>query len=257
LLILTKKRYAGWSFEKREDEWEDKMIMKGIETIRRDWCDLVSTTLYRVLEINLKEQDPKKAFEHVRGVLKKLQNNEVPIESLVITKSISKPIRSYKGIQPHVEVVKKMRKRSPQDAPGVGDRIGYVIIQGLQLLSNRAEDPEYAKQHGLKIDYKYYIENQLLPPLERVFDCMGIDKSELLGIGRQTVLTSMFGKEKKKSSKKSLETPLESIDGVVCEKCGKTYRRPPLIGKCNSCGGSILFYKGNERSKYYLLSKIS
>lgn len=260
LLILTKKRYAGWSFEKHADadEWEDKMIMKGIETVRRDWCDLVSTTLFRVLEIILKEQNPKKAFEYVRGVLKKLQNNEIPIEQLVITKSISKPIRSYKGIQPHVEVVKKMRKRRPGDAPGVGDRIGFVITQGLQLLSNRAEDPDYVKTHSLKIDSKYYIENQLLPPLERVFDSMGIDKPELLGIGRQMLLTSLFGKGKKskKTSRpkpKSLDRPLESIDGIICEKCEKTYKRPPLIGKCDSCGGGLLFYKGGERSKYFLL----
>jgi DNA polymerase I len=259
LLILTKKRYAGWSFEKRGNEWEDKLIMKGIETIRRDWCDLVSDTLFRVLEIILKEQDPKKAFEYVRGVLKKLQNNEIPIENLVITKSISKPIRSYKGIQPHVEVVKKMRKRSPGDAPGVGDRIGFVITQGLRLLSNRAEDPEYAKTHGLKIDSKYYIENQLMPPLERVFESMGIDKSELHGVGRQTLLTTLFNKKKQKNGEKtkSLEIPLNSIDGVICEKCSKTYRRPPLIGKCDSCGGRILFYKGNEKSKHYFLSKAS
>lgn len=257
LLILTKKRYAGWSFEKRGDEWEDKLIMKGIETIRRDWCDLVSDTLFRVLEIVLKEQDPKKAFEYVRGVLKKLQNNEIPIENLIITKSISKPIRSYKGIQPHVEVVKKMRKRSPGDAPGVGDRIGFVITQGLRLLSNRAEDPEYVKTHGLKIDSKYYIENQLIPPLERVFDSMGVDKSELLGVGRQTLLTTLFNKKKQKKGEKtkSLEIPLKSIDGVICEKCSKAYRRPPLIGKCDSCGGGILFYKGNEKSRYYSLPK--
>jgi len=257
LLILTKKRYAGWSFEKRGDEWEDKLIMKGIETVRRDWCDLVSDTLFRVLEIVLKEQDPKKAFEYVRGVLKKLQNNEIPIERLIITKSISKPIRSYKGIQPHVEVVKKMRKRSPGDAPGVGDRIGFVITQGLRLLSNRAEDPEYVKTHGLKIDSKYYIENQLIPPLERVFDSMGVDKSELLGVGRQTLLTTLFNKKKQKKGDKgkSLEIPLKSIDGIICEKCSKTYRRPPLIGKCDSCGGGILFYKGIEKSKYYFLPK--
>ncbi len=258
ILILTKKRYAGWSFEKRDDEWEDSLIMKGIETIRRDWCDLVSTTLFRVLEIILKEQNPKKAFEYVRGVLKKLQKNEIPIESLVITKSITKPVRSYKGIQPHIEVVKKMRRRSPSDAPGVGDRIGFVITQGLQLLSNRAEDPEYVKAHGLKIDSKYYIENQLLPPLERVFESMGIDKSELLGVGRQMLLTSLFGKRqtsKKPTKTRALSEPLDSIDGVVCEKCGKTYGRPPLIGKCGSCGGRVLFYKGSERSKYYILPK--
>ena len=231
--------------------------MKGIETVRRDWCDLVSETLYEVLEIILKEQNPKKAFDYVRDILKKLQNNEIPIEQLIITKSISKPIRSYKGIQPHVELVKKMRKRSPTEAPGVGDRVGFVIVQGLQLLSNRAEDPNYIKKHGLKIDSKYYIENQLMPPLERVFDSMGIDKSELLGMGKQLLLTSILNDKNKsnliKKSKPTLSQPLGSIDGVICDKCDKSYRRPPLNGRCDVCSGSFLFFSGNKKSRFALI----
>jgi DNA polymerase I len=261
IIILTKKRYAGWSFEKRGGVWEDKIIMKGIETVRRDWCDLVSETLYAVLEIILKEQDPKKAFNYVRGVLKQIQRNEIPIEKLVITKSISKPLRSYKGVQPHIELVKKMRKRNPTDAPGVGDRVGFVITQGLQLLSNRSEDPAYVKEHGLKIDSKYYIENQLIPPLERVFDAMGVDRSELLGMGKQTLLTSLFGTPPKSSKKRSgktsdIDTPLKSIDGVVCQKCGKTYTRPSLMGKCDSCGGPYLFFNGGSKSRSVLVGQV-
>ncbi|MFH1622994.1 MAG: DNA polymerase domain-containing protein [Candidatus Aenigmatarchaeota archaeon] len=252
LLILTKKRYAGWLFEKADGDGE--IITKGIETIRRDWCDLVGETLYSVLEIVMKEQNPKKAFEFVRGVMRKLQNNEIPIDKLVITKSISKPIKSYKGVQPHIEVVKKMRMRSPSDAPGVGDRVGYVIVHGMQLLSNRAEDPKYVKARGIKVDYKYYMENQLVPPLERVFDAMGIEKSELLGIGRQTLLTSLLGKKKTPSA---ADTALESADGLVCEKCAKTYSTPPLSGKCVSCGGKLSFYQGDERSNYCMAAVTS
>ena len=261
ILILTKKRYAAWSFEKRGDEWEEKIVMKGIETVRRDWCDLVSMTLYRVLEIILKEQDPKKAFNYVRDTLKKLQNNEIPIESLVITKSVSKPLHTYKGIQPHIELVKKMRQRSPTDAPGVGDRVGFVIVQGLQLLSNRAEDPEYIKEKNLKIDSKYYIENQLIPPLERVFDAMDIDKSELLGLGKQTSLSSILGMGSSLSNKSSPNTaadikttpPLDHIEGVICQKCSRPYRRPPLTGKCTKCSGDLSFFNGTEKSDTYMM----
>ena len=253
LIILTKKRYAGWSFEKHGGKWEDKLVMKGIETVRRDWCDLVSDTMYKVLEIILKEQDSKKAFDYVRVVLKNLQNNEVPIDNLIITKSVSKSLGTYKGIQPHVEVVKKMRMRNPTGAPGVGDRVGYVITQGLQLVSNRAEDPEYVKEKGLRIDSKYYIENQLIPPLERVFDAMGIEKSELLGAGKQMDLMSLFGKmgKKVKTKSKELSDPLGDIEGIICTKCQKTYKRPTLQGMCVECGGELIFYNGSGKSKFY------
>lgn len=246
LLILTKKRYAGWGFEKINGKWHDIVLMKGIETVRRDWCDLTSKTLYNILEILLKEQDTKKAFRYVKDIITKLERNEIPIEELVITKSISKPLRQYKGIQPHIELVKKLRKRNPANVPGVGDRVGFVIIKGLRLLSDRAEDPEYVKQKGLKIDSKYYIENQILPPLERVFEAIGIEKSELIGMGRQMLLTDAIKKARGKE-----ENELNKIEGFVCNKCNRTFRRPPLIGKCFSCGGEIFFYSGENRSRYF------
>jgi len=243
MLILTKKRYVGWSFEKVNGDWRDKFVMKGIETVRRDWCGLVEETLFRTLEIILKEQDTKKAFNYVKEILNKLEKNEVPIEKLIITKGISKPLKQYRGIQPHVELVKKLIRRSPASAPGVGDRVGFVIVRGPQLMSDRAEDPDYVKEHKLKIDSKYYIESQLLPPLERVFEAIGVSKSELIGIGRQLLLSDMIKTKKKKT--------LNSIEGFICEKCKKDYRRVPLIGKCLNCGGEILFYSGAMRSRWF------
>ncbi|MGC8812092.1 MAG: DNA polymerase domain-containing protein [Candidatus Aenigmatarchaeota archaeon] len=243
LLVLTKKRYAGWSFEKSNGEWKEKIVMKGIETVRRDWCDLVSKTLYKVIDIILKEQNPKKALRYVRDILAKLNRNEIAIEDLVITKGITKSLKEYKGVQPHIELVKKLRKRSPGGAPGVGDRIGYVIIQGTQMMSERAEDPEYVKTHNLKVDSKYYIENQLLPPLERVFDALGIKKTELLSFGRLLSISEAFNHKKQ-------EEILTDFEGFVCNKCNKTFRRVPLIGKCSVCGGELLFYLGETRARY-------
>lgn len=243
LLVLTKKRYAGLSFEKVNGNWNEKIIMKGIETVRRDWCDLVSKTLYDVLEIILKEQNPRKAFVYVKEVLGKLERNEIPINDLVITKSISKPLKEYKGVQPHIELLRKLKKRDPVSAPSIGDRIGFVITQGLQLMSYRAEDPEYVKQHNLKIDSKYYIESQLLPPLERVFEAIGINKSELIGIGRQLLISDAI-------KTKPVEGALTAIDGFVCDKCNKNFRRVPLMGKCVTCGGKIVFYSGSTKSEY-------
>jgi DNA polymerase I len=224
-------------------EWKENIIMKGIETVRRDWADITSETLLNVLEVILREQNPKKALNYVKEVLQKLEKNQIPIEKLVITKSISKPLKEYKGVQPHVELLKKLKKRAPASAPGMGDRIGFVIVKGPQLLSDRAEDPEYVKKHGLEIDSRYYIESQVLPPLERVFEAMGISKSELVGMGKQLILAEAI-----KEAKKPEKIVLNSIEGFVCNKCNKIFRRIPLIGKCN-CGGEILFYSNNLKSR--------
>jgi DNA polymerase delta subunit 1 len=54
-LLISKKRYAGlyWT---RPDKW-DKMDAKGIETVRRDNCRLVSTVIGTCLKKMLIERD--------------------------------------------------------------------------------------------------------------------------------------------------------------------------------------------------------
>jgi hypothetical protein len=115
-------------------------------------------------------------------------------------------------------------------------------------MSERAEDPEYVKQHGLKIDSKYYIESQILPPLERVFEAIGIGKSDLVGIGKQMLLADAIRNGIKRPEK---EQPLQQIDGFICSKCSKTFRRIPLVGKCTDCKGEMLFYSGENKSRYF------
>ncbi len=228
-LILTKKRYAAWKFVKENGAWKDKIEMKGIETVRRDWCELVSETMNKTIEIILKKGDIKEALNYFNTVLKDLAANKIPIEKLVVTKSITKNPASYAGLQPHIELVKKMQKRNSLEAPGVGDRIGYVIIKGNQLLSKRTEDPEYVVQNKLEIDPVYYVENQLLPPMERIFVALGFSKSELLGKGRQFSLLEAARKPPAKSN---------IVEGFVCASCDNFYASAPLSGLCQ-CGGKI------------------
>jgi len=247
LLILSKKRYAGWNFEPTDDGWEESIITKGIETVRRDWCDLVSETLQEVLETILKEQDTKKAVKTVRDKIQKIKMGKMEINKLVITKSISKSLKSYKGIQPHIELAKKMRRRDPASAPGVGDRVGFVIVRGLQMISKRTEDPEYVKKHGLLPDSKYYIESQLLPPLERVFDALRVKKSDLMGKGKQMGILDVMKNENKVSFKEHLT----DVDGFICNNCNNIFRRVPLSGRCNFCNGEIVFFKGDVKSRVY------
>jgi len=171
---------------------------------------------------------------------------KIPIKKLVVTKTMTKRAEGYVGIQPHAELVKKIKKRTPAECPGVGDRIGYVIVKGPELLSKRAEDPLYIIEKKLPIDSKYYIENQLLPPLERIFIALGISKIELLGKGKQVSLfTALANNSKVKTVK---EVSSKDVGGFVCEKCYKTYNIPPLRGICE-CGGTLLFNSSRGPAK--------
>ena len=242
-LPLTKKRYAAWRFERGTDGWEEGIEMKGIETVRRDWCELVSDSVSYVIETILKENDVKGAVKYFKTVIDNLINGKIDIQKLVITKTMTKSPKSYVGIQPHIELVKKIAARAPGEAPGVGDRIGYVIVKGTQLLSKRAEDPTYVIEHGVQTDSGYYIENQLLPPLERVFGALGVSKSELLGNGKQMGLFDVFKEQafKKAATGTAMKgVHYHEVGGFVCTSCHKDFQRMPLLGVCE-CGGEIVF----------------
>jgi DNA polymerase, archaea type len=245
-LILAKKRYAGWSFEKTPFGWNEKIYMKGIETVRRDWCPIVGETMSVVLDMVLKEGDIPKASKYVREVLKDVIDGKVPLEKLTIVKGLTKPVEAYDGVQAHVELAKKIIKRDPTRGKLVGERIGFVILRGNQMLSKRSEDPEYVKKHNLQIDPHYYIENQLMPPLERIFDACGVTKTELKEGSKQKNLFDMLGGRPKTPA----QTVLDSYDSIACKKCDWEGEKPTLSGKCPKCDSQLFFKKGATLGKF-------
>lgn len=249
MLILTKKRYAGLMVEKTLSGWTEKLDMRGIETVRRDWCELVCETMNVTLEIVLKENDIKKAADAVKERVRELQDGKIPLAKLTVTKGITRNLDSYRGKGPHISLALKLRKRDPTNAPAVGDRLSYVIVRGNTLLSDRAETPEFILEHKLPVDASYYIENQLLPPLERIFFSMGIDKDELLGRGRQHKITDLF------RAKGPAEEPIWNFTHFVCGHCNKSYEKPTLKhGPRCECGGELLFSNGFSTGRTAVLA---
>ena len=236
-LILTKKRYAGWKFTFSGGVWKDDVEMKGIETVRRDWCPLVSETMKEILNVILKEGDVSKAVTTLKSVQEKLKRNEIPLEKLTIIKGITKSIDNYEGVLPHIELARKLAARNPAERPKIGDRLGFVITKGRDLLSKRAEDPEYIRKNNIAVDADYYIYSQLFPPIERIFDSLGITKSDIFDVGRQKTI---FDIVKENES-------MTDWEAFVCKGCGKSSKSMPLTGFCD-CGGEMLFSQGNRIS---------
>jgi len=182
-LFIAKKRYALWMFERSGQDWDEGIKVKGMETVRRDWCELTSRTLNSVLELILKEGDVDQAVEYVRETVDRIRNIDVVndseiIDDLTLTRLYSKSMGSYKNKQPHVTVIEKMKKRTGI-APSIGERIPFVIVAGKDLFVNRAEDPEHVRQNNIPIDVDYYIKKQILPPVKRILEVFGVDNTSL------------------------------------------------------------------------------
>ncbi|ETO08884.1 hypothetical protein RFI_28502 [Reticulomyxa filosa] len=195
-LLMNKKRYAGMLWTK-SDKW-DYMDAKGIETVRRDNCELVKTVVQKVLDYILIEKDVLKAEQFTKSIISKLLQNKIDMSLLVITKALGK-IDEYKVKTAHVELVQRMRKRDSATAPKVGDRVAYVIIKGPKNAKayERVEDPLYALENGIPLDSEYYLTHQLKEPLKRIFEPILGEKINSLFSGRHTraitVSTSRVG----------------------------------------------------------------
>ena len=207
-LLIAKKRYALWLFEPSNSGWEGQIKVKGMETVRRDWCELTSVTLNRVLELVLIEGDVDRAVEHVREVVSDVRNldpakdSEI-IESLILTRTLTRKTDSYKNKQPHLTVVEKIKERTGS-VSSIGTRIPFVITAGKGLFVDRAEDPEYVREHNIPIDVDYYIKKQILPPVERILEVFGVKISSLDFDSKQK---GLFDFEAKKPEVNKQEKP--------------------------------------------------
>lgn len=196
-LLMNKKRYAAllWT----NSEKFDKMDCKGIETVRyislplyylhlshralydsdkksittyrRDNCGMVRSVIDRCLKIILMERDTEKAAEHVRSTVRSLLTNNMDMSELIITKALHKTAETAKVPLAHVVLAGKMSKRDPSTAPGLGDRVAYVMVQGTKKSKacDNAEDPLYVLENNIPIDAQYYMEHHLEKPIIRLF----------------------------------------------------------------------------------------
>ncbi len=213
-IFLAKKRYALWVFEQVGEVWKDRIKVRGMETVRRDWCGLTSKTLKTCLELVLKEGKVDEAVDHVRSVVVRLQSLDLSLdpgilEELTLTRRYTKSTGSYKNKQPHIQLVEKMRERGGQ-VPSVGDRVPFVIIKGKSsrknkaLFVDRAEDPDYVLENNMPLDTEYYVEKQILPPVLRIFESFGVTKDRLCAGRAQSNLFSFEGAAQKVQKQKSL-----------------------------------------------------
>lgn len=110
-LLISKKRYAGllWT----NPDKPTKIDTKGIETVRRDNCQLVKYAMDTCLNKILIKRDIPGAERFVKSIISSLLQNKLDLSLLVISKGLSKEGKDYGAKQAHVELAEKMKARDP------------------------------------------------------------------------------------------------------------------------------------------------
>nr|WUF06382.1 DNA polymerase [synthetic construct] len=189
LLLLTKKRYIGVLLN-------DKMVMKGVDLIRKTACKFVQERCRAILDLVLHDPEVKaaarllckrpphavyeeglpagfiKIVEVLNASYLDLRNSVVPIEQLTFSTELSRPVCDYKTTNlPHLAVYQKLASRC-EELPQVHDRIPYVFVDAPgSLKSDLAEHPDYVRQHQIPVAVDLYFD-KLVHGAANILQCL-------------------------------------------------------------------------------------
>jgi DNA polymerase Pol2 len=168
---------------------EGEIIVRGFEYVRRDWSIIAKRTQMAVFEAILREDNKERALNILQDAIKALRENTVPLEDVAILTQLKKEIGRYESIGPHVAAAIRGKARGFYTEPGA--IIKYVVCRGPGSISERSHMMQIVKEQNLQYDPEYYINNQVLPAVERILKTVGFTEKEILQT-EQTELGKYF-----------------------------------------------------------------
>ena len=168
--ILSKKRYMARSC----DEYGNmslKILKKGVQTQRRDSTKILKKIFDESIIHIMDGLSYEQVFMLILDDIKKMFTFQFEDKYFMITKSLAKD--DYKSKPPQVVLKEKMERRGK--LVPTGSRIDYFITTtgGYKAQqSEKIEEDSFYKtcRSVLKLDYLYYLEHQLVNPLNEIIE---------------------------------------------------------------------------------------
>jgi len=169
--LLSKKRYVGMLYETDPNKCKRKEM--GIVLKRRDNAPIVKDIYGGIIDILMKTQNIQEAINFLQTSLKNVVDGNCPIEKLIITKSLRSGYKKPNSIA-HKVLADRIAAREPGNKPSPGDRIQFVYFAVEKtfkklLQGDKIETPTFILENKLKIDYEFYITNQIMKPIQQLF----------------------------------------------------------------------------------------
>ncbi|HDP73808.1 MAG TPA: hypothetical protein ENN46_02515 [Candidatus Woesearchaeota archaeon] len=177
----AKKRYALMS-------QDGAISVKGFETIRRNWSEIGKEVQMKVLEMILSKKPNNEVESYIKDVVVKIRAKKIENRKMIITTQLKKPISEYESRAPHVAAAERLREAGKRAAPGT--IISYIVCSEGKKIADKVRLPEECEQGDYDTDY--YINNQILPSIEKIADVVGINAKELITKITQSSLDKFF-----------------------------------------------------------------
>ena len=138
----------------------------GIVLKRRDNAPIVKVVVGGIINEIINKRSAKGAVEYAKKTLGQILSNKYAIDKFIITKTLREKYADRTRIVQAV-LADRMAKRDPGNKPLPNDRIPYAYIQvdhEVDLQGDRVEHPDFIKKNNLKLDYLFYMTNQIMKP---------------------------------------------------------------------------------------------
>lgn len=231
-VLLAKKRYVGYKYECPDQELPE-FDAKGIETVRRDGTPAEQKIEEKSLRLLFETQDLSRVKKYFQAQCRKIMTGDVGIQDFCFAKEVKLGTYSERGLPPPGALVatKKMA-RDERMEPQYGERVPYVVIAGApeSRLADRCVSPEVLVMDASKaLDAEYYINKNLIPPLDRIFSLVGANVrswwEEMPKVQRIRRVGPQYveGKNGVSGGMRTLESYMRSGN---CMLCGVKIKRP-------------------------------
>lgn len=165
MILFSKKRYIMI----RED---NTLKYKGVMIARRGYCDYAKNLFSGVISMISSDKSQEEIRMYIDESIVNMK--AIPIDKFKMTKSV-KDVNDYKSEVPQVIMAKRLIEQG--DHISAGTRLEYVFVK--LDVENRQGDKMYTieevKQYGLMIDYRYYIEKQVVNPVDELLNLIGLE----------------------------------------------------------------------------------
>lgn len=176
LKLLVEKYYNKMAFltKKRYLMYDGEVKTKGVANSRRNYCKFTRNLYADTIKLMFESDDTEVVFEYVFDQVMRLLNGKIPLEELVMTKSI-KPLESYKNTSiPHVIMYRRLI--ADGNVVELGNRLEYLFVDMgyiCKLQGQKMFTPREVVDKSLTVDYLYYVEKQLIVVMDELLSLLG------------------------------------------------------------------------------------
>lgn len=231
-VLLAKKRYVGYKYESKGQIKPD-FDAKGIETVRRDGTPAEQKIEEKTLRLLFETADLSQIKSYFQQQCEKIMRNTVSVQDFCFAKEVRLGTYSDKGPPPAGALISTKRMLEDVRAePQYGERVPYVVITGApgaRLIDRCVAPEELLSNPHWQLDAEYYINKNLIPPLERIFNLVGANVrqwyDEMPKVQRVHHATNLG------TRKTTLESYMKSTHCLVCN-VKFTHEENPLCPTC-------------------------